>query len=238
MSERFIVWDLETRAAPESELRSIEPVFEPARNLKDPEKITADIAAKRARWYADAALSPVTGRIFMAGFMRSEGEVAIHDEESSVDGVSSEAAIIRTVFSWITGCTMGASYSLVGFCTHTFDGPFLFKRALALKIPIPPQFFRIQGRYVNWPSWNIDLRPYWTFGDQYEPGTAGEIARFLGVGDDYRIDGKPVDGGQVAGLWANPATREHAFAKLRNDLACTKAIAERLLPSFPSTTQP
>jgi len=41
------IFDVETAPLPEKDLMEIMPVFEPAGNLKDPEKIKASIEAKR-----------------------------------------------------------------------------------------------------------------------------------------------------------------------------------------------
>ena len=44
---KTVVFDVESGPLPEAELHLLEPAFEPARNLKDPDKIRADLDAKR-----------------------------------------------------------------------------------------------------------------------------------------------------------------------------------------------
>lgn len=227
MSDKILAFDIETCPAPAAELAAIEPEFRPSGTLKDPYKIAADIERRRALWYEQAALSPVTGRVLMIG-SHLDGRTMTYDQDTVIDSASGETVLIQEVFRWVTDSGMGANYKIAGFASSTFDWPFLVKRAWILGISLPSGLFQMRGKYAEWPRWLIDLRTCWTMGDQYEPGTQGEVARLLGVGDDYRINGRAVGGGEVAGLWSDLATRPHALAKLRNDLTLTHKIAQRL----------
>ena len=51
-----IIFDIETGPAPLEQLTAIMPEFEASGTLKDPVKIEADIAKKRAAWLDKAAL--------------------------------------------------------------------------------------------------------------------------------------------------------------------------------------
>ena len=54
---KHIVFDIETIPQDEAKLLALAPEFTAAANLKDPEKIAASIAKKRADYLADAALN-------------------------------------------------------------------------------------------------------------------------------------------------------------------------------------
>ena len=72
MTMNYTVFDIETGALPLAELEAIMPEFEPSKVLKDPEKIKADIEAKRAEWIDRAALSPVSGQVLAIGYIGAD----------------------------------------------------------------------------------------------------------------------------------------------------------------------
>ena len=64
---KHIVFDIETIPQDEARLLALAPEFTAAANLKDPEKIAASIAKKRADYLADAALNWKTAEVVLIG---------------------------------------------------------------------------------------------------------------------------------------------------------------------------
>src|SRR6516165_8620432 len=64
---KHIVFDIETIPQDEARLLALAPEFAAPANLKDPEKIAAAIARKRADYLADAALNWKTAEIVLIG---------------------------------------------------------------------------------------------------------------------------------------------------------------------------
>jgi len=205
------VFDIETGPLPDIILDSLMPEFEPAANLKDPEKIAANLAKKRAEFKADAALSPLTGRVLAVGFLPDMGA------ESIIICDDDEKVLLAKV--WDHFRTAGGSRrpTFVGFNIHGFDLPFLVKRSWVQQVPIPPNVR--QGRY--WADWFIDLRETWQLGDKQAHGSLDTICRALGLGE------KNGSGAEFARLWNED--RAKALAYLDNDLKMTAALAARLL---------
>ena len=64
---KHIVFDIETIAQDEARLLALAPEFTAPANLKDPEKIAAAIAKRRADYVADAALNWKTAEVVLIG---------------------------------------------------------------------------------------------------------------------------------------------------------------------------
>ena len=64
---KHIVFDIETIPQDEAKLLALAPEFTAPANLKDPEKIAAAIAKKRADYLADAALNWKTAEVVLIG---------------------------------------------------------------------------------------------------------------------------------------------------------------------------
>lgn len=208
------IFDIETEPADAAFLKAFEPEFEAPGNLKDPEKIAAAIAAKRAKWIEDAALSPITGRILAIGFRR-ESSVYWHE--------AAEADLIREFFRAVSESAMGAEYKLCGFSIHGFDLPFICRRALVHGIPIPQGLMPNGHARFYWPSWMIDLRAIWGFGELQPHGSLDVVCRLLGLG------GKTGEGRDFARLYHGSfEERKQALAYLENDLELTAKLAARL----------
>lgn len=216
-----LTFDIETGPAPEAELKAFEPEFEPPKNLKDPEKIAAAIAEKRAAWYADAALSPITGRVLAIGY-QSEIDERVCIEHVGMHEVDEET-VIGCFFDRVRGLGMGANGKLVGFNIHDFDLPFLCRRALALGLRLPAGFMPTGGSRFYWPPWIVDLRAIWGFGQHQPAGSLGVVCRFLGLGE------KSGKGADFARLFnGSDEERRTALAYLDNDVRLTALLASRL----------
>src|ERR1019366_6080516 len=70
---KHIVFDIETVPQDEAKLLALAPEFTAAANLKDPDKIAASIAKKRADYLADAALNWKPAEVVLIGAGDDEG---------------------------------------------------------------------------------------------------------------------------------------------------------------------
>ncbi len=200
----YSVFDIETCPLPSAELDAMAPEFLPAKNLRDPEKIAADVAAKRAEWIDKAALSALTGRVLAIGVLRG------HSDEPEIVHGDDEAELIRWFWDMLPECG-----SMAGFNISSFDLPFLVRRSWKLQIPVPPVR---SGRY--WIGAFVDLRDVWALGEYHAEGTLDQIAKHIG------LQGKTGSGKQFYETYAtNP---DEAIAYLANDLVQTRGLAARL----------
>ena len=106
MNDRHtITFDIETEGLPESELLAIMPDFKPNGTLKDPDKIAADLAKKKAEWIEKAALSPLTGRVLCIGankggsFILFDGGGIVH---AQIVGRMGERGNIKENYNFIS----------------------------------------------------------------------------------------------------------------------------------------
>lgn len=83
LTTRFFV-GYKTKALPQEKLKALMPEFQAARNLKDPEKIKADLELRRAAYMENAANTPYTGTFDTVMIsrcrVRPPGEAAEHDD--------------------------------------------------------------------------------------------------------------------------------------------------------------
>src|SRR5512137_137605 len=94
---KHIVFDIETIAQDEARLLALAPEFTAAANLKDPEKIAASIAKKRADYLADAALNWKTAEVVLIGAgddMAIQSRTADSEKELIGDFLSRIAAAL------------------------------------------------------------------------------------------------------------------------------------------------
>lgn len=215
-------FDIETEPQPADELLArFNPVFEPAGNLKDPEKIAADIAAKLQKWIDDSALHAERGRILAFGFsVRGSGPTVIHGEDE-------EDLLFQIIASLRDAIQDGELIS--GFNIIGFDLPFIRKRCLINGIRFP--WYNPLEKWNQWGFKAYDAMLDWQCGVR-GGGTAEQnaqtklqrldtVARALGVGQ------KTGDGANFAKLYRED--RGAALEYLRNDVSLTRAVCERLL---------
>lgn len=205
------VFDIETGPLPDATLVALMPEFEPAANLKDPDKIAADIARKKVKWKEDAALSALTGRVLAVGFLPEFSEAA------EIISNDDEAALLASVWDYFRTAGGTRRPTFVGFNTFAFDLPFLVRRSWANGVSVPATIR--QGRH--WSDWLLDLRDVWQMGDRQASGSLDSICRTLGLGE------KSGSGADFARLWQTD--RAAATEYLMKDLSLTAALAGRLL---------
>lgn len=220
---RLNYYDLETCPRPIADLQMMMPEFSAPKGWKDAEKIAENIEEQRARWIEQAALSPLTGEILAAVWVHADGGSEVFDADEI-----GEAALIRSLFNRFTTAGMGAHYKVVDFNGREFDRPFLLRRAWHHGITLPSAFIRMEGKWLNFPSWMIDIRDLWGVSERFPVGSLAVLAEYLGVGE------KIGDGSDFARLWrGNDEERAEALAYLHNDGDLLKTITERLLSLSP-----
>lgn len=211
MNKEVIILDIETGPAlPDEELKPLLPPFEPPGNIKDPDKLKEREARHYEQAIQEAALDPITGKVVAVGLMQLDGLDG--DEATILTG--DEKDILKACFTALAGETRIPT--IVTFNGHSFDLPFLFRRAWINGIK-PPGHLR-NGRY--WSNSCLDLREAWTFGDRYAKGSLDTIARALG------LPGKNGNGKDFHKLLQT--NREEAIAYLKQDLAVTAAVYRRM----------
>src|SRR6185503_5118471 len=200
-----IIFDIETGPIDRPLLDLLAPEFKPAANLKDPEKIKASIEDKRQAYYEQAALSPVTGKVLTIGY-----DV---DGQFTCGLPGDEMAVIKSFWDLVIA---NPDVRFIGFNIAHFDLPFLIRRSLKHGLFVPIVFQN--NRYLT--SQFIDLMEIWQCGDRSETISLDRLSRYLGVGE------KKGSGADFARLWNED--RQAAIDYLRQDIALTRACAERM----------
>ncbi len=212
------IFDIETGPLPEAELDFMLPPFDPAEvkmgNLKDPDKIALKLAEAETNHRRDfinkAALDPLTGRVLAIGAkVIGAGEVSIISGD--------ESDILASFWNLVQPDDDSLRINrMVGFNTHLFDLPFLIRRSWKHKLTVP--WGVRKGKW--WGEEMVDLRNEWQLGDRMAKGSLNAICRHLGLGS------KSGDGKNFSDLWA--ADRKAAEEYLRNDIALTESLAQRI----------
>lgn len=213
-----IIFDIETGALPEDQiaplLNSVTPETVKTGNLKDPAKIAAKVEEKRQKLMEDAALSATTGRVVAIGYLiGSSGETKLTPHEWD------ERQILTNFWEHFAYCRR-QRVKLIGFNCFNFDLPFLLRRSWVMKVFVPDDACERRG----WPEFIIDLARVWGCGVYGEYASLNEICVSMGLGEK---NGKATD---FARLWLsnNPEDQAQASAYLKNDLAMTHQLAERM----------
>lgn len=135
--KRRIAIDLET-ARDEDMVLSL-PTPKPHGGLKDPEKIKADIEAKRVEQVEKMTLDPLYCRICCFSAVGQEPDDSPFKETGVVHENSEEAErdIVERIFGLLK--TPGTAPLVITWNGHSFDMPMLYTRALILGVkPIIP----------------------------------------------------------------------------------------------------
>lgn len=96
-------------------------------NYKKPEAIEQYIREARTKQLEQMALSPLTGRVFCASFVCSDGTEPIVfrcGDETLFD----EANVLRNTLQWLRKMQL-AGDTLITYNGYSFDLPYIFKRA-------------------------------------------------------------------------------------------------------------
>ena len=206
-----VILDLETLPIPDVE-SYVEPV-EAAKNLRDPEKIAADIERKQAEQVSKAALYPWTARILALGAIPTDGGPMVHLCQTDAD----ERAALR----WCWDVVVREDDTrfvrpIVGFNSRTFDLPVLMARSLLLGVDYPTL------NLDRYRSPHIDLMDRLTWYGAVPARSLKWFARRFGIVVDDAVSGADVASLAAAGDWQ--AIVNHCLS----DLRLTQGLAERM----------
>lgn len=186
-------------------------------NLKDPEKIEADLAGKLATATARLSLDPYGCRIVVLGWTRTPREdhpidvLSFHDTQEEADGLR----------LFLREC---ANSDLVGHNIRVFDLPVIMTRCRLLGVPFP--FHWAAPRWLRYGSSIIDLYELATFGKgTHDDGVISRSLTGLCVRFGVEPDGEDITGANVGAAWAagdEEAVRRHCH----RDVIRTCALAD------------
>jgi DNA polymerase elongation subunit (family B) len=208
----FLYFDIETIPAQADETRDwlVASVKAPG-NLKDPAKIEAALAEKRAEAVSKSSFDGLAGHVCTIAWEGPDGEGIAHASD-----VSQERGVLEAFFRAVP---YQARLTLVGHNVLGFDIPFLTRRALVLGVKLP--------QMACWPRnprpWDKSVQDTMQMFGGQDMVSLDRACRALG------IPGKDgFDGSQVAEAWAN-GEHERIMEYAADDVRRTRAVHERFL---------
>ena len=203
-----IVFDIETVPQDPTKLLALAPEFTSAANLKDPEKIAASIAKKRADYLADAALNWKTAEVVLIG--------AGEDAEIQSLTADTEKELIGSFLS-VVADALGDGVVVGGHNVKGFDLPMLVNRARVHGLKIPANVLSFWKGRPTWHDGIFDTLEILSFGKSFDGNAVDDVARVFG------LPPKLGHGGDFPVLWR--ADREGAIAYNRRDVEIEIEIA-------------
>lgn len=205
-----IVVDIETCGL-DNAAAFLEPV-QPAKNLRDPEKIKADIEQRTAERDGKLALDCNVGRIVAIGWWTEETGTDVRTCRTE------DAEAVDLGDFWHES----RHRTIVGFNLKGFDLRFMVQRSRYLRVPHPILDFSKYSR-KGVTDLFIDL----TFGDgTYDQGamkrTLKAFCRRFGIPVNDAINGADVPALVAAGKW------DEVAAHCKSDVELTLQLAQRL----------
>ena len=205
---KHIVFDIETVPQDEAKLLALAPEFTPASNLKDPEKIAASIAKKRADYLADAALNWKTAEVVLIG---AGDEKEVHSFTSH-----SEKQLVGDFLDLISAA-LGDGVVVGGHNVKGFDLPMLVNRARVHGLKIPTTVLSFWKGRPTWADNIFDTLEILSFGKSFDGNGVDDVARVFG------LPPKLGHGGEFPTMWR--ADRDGAMAYNRRDVEIEIEIA-------------
>jgi len=210
-------FDIET--IPDMSKLHLLPPVEAAKNLKDPEKVAADIAEKRQKQIDKMGLDPLTARVFCYAFANDRYAHANILSEFNDD---TEREMVQGIMKVLGKEDM----RLVTFNGIGFDLPFVYKRAIVLGVSPAnfgaPPLTAWTKRYSA--DNHYDLMKIWC---QWESGSYVGLdvlaSAILGQGK------AEMDFTDFPELIKTPEGREKIKMYCAKDVALTWALFERML---------
>ena len=205
---KHIVFDIETVAQDPAKLLALAPEFTAAANLKDPDKIAASIAKKRADFLADAALNWKTAEVVLIG--------AGDDTEIRSFTADSEKQLLGD-FLDLVSAALGDGVVIGGHNVKGFDLPMLVNRARVHGLKIPRNVLSVWRGRQQWHDNIFDTLEILSFGKSFDGNGVDDVARVFG------LPPKLGHGGDFPLLWR--ADRDGAIAYNRRDVEIEIEIA-------------
>ena len=210
-------WDLETIPEEGKKLRLIMPEFKANKNVKDPEKIKAQIQEKKHAFFRDAALSPYTGRIALIGYYDGKNFIIQRSDETE------EADMLKTFWASFNDAKTN---KFAGWRIKYFDLKFLWGRSIVLGVEIPVTA-KI-GR--QWNERFVDLHDIYTAFEYKAFVSLDNAAKSLGL---YERVEKDVTGTDFYIWWNNSEEKKQKCIQyLKDDLTVTYNICEMLKKAY------
>ena len=198
---KHIVFDIETVPQDPTKLLALAPEFTAAANLKDPDKIAASIAKKRADYLADAALNWKTAEVVLIG---------AGDETEILSFTADTEKELLAEFLVILGDSLGEGVVVGGHNVKSFDLPMLVNRARVHGLKIPRNVLTFWRGRPQWHDNIFDTLEILSFGKSFDGNGVDDVARVFG------LPPKLGHGGDFPMLWR--ADREGAIAYNRRDV--------------------
>ena len=205
---KHIVFDIETVPQDPTKLLAMAPEFTAAANLKDPEKIAASIAKKKADYLADAALNWKTAEVVLIG--------AGDDTEIRSFTADSEKQLLGD-FLDLVSAALGDGVVVGGHNVKAFDLPMLVNRARVHGLKIPRNVLSFWRGRPQWHDNIFDTLEILSFGKSFDGNGVDDVARVFG------LPPKLGHGGDFPLLWR--ADRDGAIAYNRRDVEIEIEIA-------------
>ena len=205
---KHLVFDIESIPQDSSLLLARAPEFTAAANLKDPEKIAASIAKKKADYLADAALNWKTAEVVLIG--------AGEDDEIQSFTANTEKELIGD-FLELMGSALGDGVVIGGHNIKAFDLPMLVNRARVHGLKVPRNVLSFWRGRPQWHDNIFDTLEILSFGKSFEGNGVDEVARVFG------LPPKLGHGGDFPLLWK--ADMAAAIAYNRRDVEVEIGIA-------------
>ena len=205
---KHIVFDIETIPQDETKLLALAPEFTAAANLKDPDKIAASIAKKRADYLADAALNWKTAEVVLIG---------AGDETEILSFTADTEKELLAEFLVILGDSLGEGVVVGGHNVKAFDLPMLVNRARVHGLKIPRNVLTFWRGRPQWHDNIFDTLEILSFGKAFDGNGVDDVARVFG------LPPKLGHGGDFPMLWR--ADRAGAIAYNRRDVEIEIEIA-------------
>ena len=205
---KHIVFDIETIPQDVTRLLALAPEFLAPANLKDPVKIEAAIAKRRADYLADAALNWKTAEVVLIGAGDDAGI-------QSLTG-SSERELVGD-FLTLIGDALADGVAVGGHNVKGFDLPMLVNRARVHGLRIPTTVLQFWKGRPTWHESVFDTLELLSFGRSFDGNGVDDVARVFG------LPSKLGSGRDFPLLWR--ADREAALAYNRRDVEIEIEIA-------------
>ena len=169
---KHIVFDIETVPQDPAKLLALAPEFTAAANLKDPDKIAASIAKKRADFLADAALNWKTAEVVLIG--------AGDDAEIRSFTADSEKQLLGD-FLDLVSAALGDGVVVGGHNVKAFDLPMLVNRARVHGLKIPRNVLSVWRGRQQWHDNIFDTLEILSFGRSFDGNGVDDVARVFGL---------------------------------------------------------